>query len=60
MKKLLFMFLFLFLMESVSANDSVQFYYTEEKVDEMWITRIEGNTIKSSNPYVLRRKSDNK
>lgn len=59
MKKLLFMFLFLFLMESVSANDSVQFYYTEEKVDEMWITRIEGNTIKSSNPYVLRRKSDN-
>lgn len=46
-------------MENVYAKDDVQFYYTEEKVEEMWITRIEGDTVKSSNPYVLRRKSDN-
>ena len=59
MKKLLFIFLFLFLMENVYAKDDVQFYYTEEKVEEMWITRVEGDTIKSSNPYILRRKSDN-
>lgn len=59
MKKLLFIFLFLFFMENVYANQEVQFYYTDERIEEMWITRIEGNTIKSSNPYVLRRKSDN-
>lgn len=59
MKKLLFIFLFLFFMENVYANKEVQFYYTNERIEEMWITRIDGNTIKSSNPYVLRRKSDN-
>lgn len=59
MKKLLFIFLFLFLIENVYANDAVQFYYTEEKIEGMWITRIDKNTTKSSNPYVLRRKNDN-
>ncbi len=58
MKKLLLLFLFLFFIENVYAKDDVQFYYTEEKIEDMWITRISGDTIKSSNPYVLRRKSD--
>ncbi len=59
MKKLLFIFLFLFLFESVSAKEDVQFYYGTDKVESMWITRVKGDIVKSSNPYILRRKNDN-
>ena len=59
MKKLLLLcYLFLFFVEPVLANDSLQFYFTSESVSDMWITRIEGDTTMSDHPYILRRKSD--
>lgn len=59
MKKLLFLFFILFLMsEPVLATDTLQFYYTSEKVDNMWITRVNSTQTKSGNPYILRRRSD--
>lgn len=59
MKKLLFLFfIFLLMIEPVFANDNVRFYNTTEKVDGMWITRIDGEDADYNSPFILRRKSD--
>ncbi len=60
MKKLLLMlYLFLFLMESVFAKADVRFYFDDEVVEEMWITRVTKERTISDHPYILKRKSDN-
>lgn len=57
MKKiLLLLFLFVFT-EKINAT---YFYYDDEKVSEMFITRTDGETIMSGNPHVLKRVGDNK
>lgn len=56
MKKIILLFFLLFLCEKVNA---VYFYYDEEFVSEMFITRSDGNITKSGNPYVLKRHDDN-
>ncbi len=59
MKKLLFLFLsFMIMIEPVFADDSVRFYNTKEKVEGMWITRIDKEASDYNSPFVLRRKSD--
>ncbi len=59
MKKLLFLFFcFIIMIEPVLADDNLRFYNTKEKVDGMWITRIDGDKSDYNSPFVLRRKSD--
>ncbi len=61
MKKILFLlFLLCFIgkVNAVDVNDS--FYYDDERVSDMWITREKGDNSASGNPYILKRVSDNK
>jgi len=62
MKKILFMlFITLLCINSVSAKEDYEyFYYNEERVEDMWITRKNDTFIRSANPYIVKRKSDNK
>lgn len=46
------------MIEPVLADDNLRFYNTKEKVDGMWITRIDGDKSDYNSPFVLRRKSD--
>lgn len=57
MKKIL---LLLFLFVFTPKINAEYFYYDDEKVDDMVITRSNGIATKSGNPYVLKRRSDNK
>ena len=56
-KYFLFIILMLLCITNVYANE--KFYYNEEKVSDMWITRDNGNFKRSANPYIVKRKSDN-
>jgi len=55
MKKLLFLFFcFIIMIEPVLADDNLRFYNTKEKVDGMWITRIDGDKSDYNSPFVLK------
>ena len=43
----------------VYAKETESFYYDEEKVGDMWITRSNSTFTRSANPYLIKRKSDN-
>ena len=60
MKKIIFMVIItLMCITGVSAKENEYFYYNEEKVEDMWITRITNSFSRSANPYFVKRKSDN-
>lgn len=60
MKRIILLLLGLLLLENVKAYDLAEsFYYDEEKVENVWITRVKDDNIMSGNPYLLKRKSDN-
>lgn len=58
MKKIILLF-FLFCFVLYEKVDATFFYYDEEKVEGMFITRSDGVTTKSGNPYILKRRDDN-
>ena len=59
MKKIIFMiFISIMCITGVSAKEEY-FYYNEEKVEDMWITRSNSTFTRSANPYIVKRKSDN-
>ena len=60
MKKiLLLLFVFIFGISNINAYDVIsQFYYDEEKVAGMWVTREKGDVRMSGLPFLLKRKSD--
>ena len=43
----------------VFAAGNNSFYYDDEKVSDMWITKINDEKTTSANPYILKRVSDN-
>lgn len=60
MKKIILLLLSFLFIENINAFDITDsFYYNDEKVENMWITRVKDNDIMSGNPYLLKRKSDN-
>lgn len=60
MKKIILLLLSFFIMENVRAYDLIEsFYYNDEKVENMWITKVKGDVIASGVPFILKRVSDN-
>ena len=61
MKKiLLLLFVFLYGICNVYSYDiASSFYYDDEKVSGMWITREKNSIVMSGLPFVLKRKEDN-
>ena len=62
MKKIIFMiFILMLCINNVSAKEDYEyFYYNDEYVENMWITRKNDTFMRSANPYIVKRKSDNK
>ena len=58
-KKIFFSLLLMLVCIPVFAINESYFYYDEERVEDMWITKIEGDKKQSTHPYFLKRKSDN-
>ena len=58
MKKIFFMLLLMLVIFPVYAKEE-GFYYNDEKVEDMWITRSNSSFTRSANPYFVKRKSDN-
>ena len=58
MKKIFFMVLLMLVIFPVYAKEE-SFYYNDEKVENMWITRSNASFTRSANPYFVKRKSDN-
>lgn len=59
MKKIILLLLSFFIMGKVEAYDLIEaFYYNDEKVENMWITKVKGNEIASGVPFILKRVSD--
>ena len=58
MKKIFFMLLLMLVIFPVYAKEE-SFYYNDEKVEDMWITRSNSSFTRSANPYFVKRKSDN-
>lgn len=60
-KVLLLLFLFVMGIYQVSAYDiTSSFYYNDEKVSGMWITREKDSVLMSGLPFFLKRKGDDK
>ena len=59
MKKIIFMIMLMLITIPVYAKDN-SFYYDNDKVEDMWITKINSEKSLSVNPYILKRISDNK
>ena len=59
MRKIILLLILLFGILEVNAYDiSSEFYYDEEKVTGMWITREKDSVIMSGLPFFLKRKGD--
>lgn len=59
MKKIFFILLLMLVIFPVYATDNESFYYNDEKIESMWITRSNSSFTRSANPYFVKRKSDN-
>lgn len=58
MKKIIFFMMLMLIFVPVNAANNT-FYYDDEKVSDMWITKESSSETRSANPYLLKRKSDN-
>lgn len=58
MRKLILSFLLMLVWIPVYAKEET-FYYDEERVEEMWITKVNSEETRSAHPYILKRRSDN-
>lgn len=56
MKKLIVFILLMLISVPVYAET---FYYDNERVEEMWITKINDKETRSAHPYLIKRRSDN-
>ena len=59
MKKIILLLFFLCFMFYGEVR-ATYFYYDDEKVEGMFITRSDGETTKSGNPYILKRRDNDK
>ncbi len=55
MKKIIVVLFLMFLWQNVYAASDM-FYYDDERVEEMWITRSNGVQTRSAHPYKLKKK----
>ncbi len=59
MRKFILSLLLMLICIPVYAKDDNKFYYDNEKVEDMWITKINSEQTRSANPYIIKRRSDN-
>jgi hypothetical protein len=60
MKKIILLLLSFLFIENIKAYDLTEsFYYNDEKVENMWITKVNEKETLSGLPFLLKRKSDN-
>ena len=58
MKKIIIILLLMLICVPVYAADNT-FYYDSERVEEMWITKVNSEETRSAHPYIIKRRSDN-
>ena len=58
MKKIIIILLLMFICVPVHAKENT-FYYDSERVEEMWITKVNSSETRSAHPYLIKRRSDN-
>lgn len=58
MKKFFICILLMLISIPVYAKEDT-FYYDSERVEEMWITKVNGEQTRSAHPYLIKRRSDN-
>lgn len=58
MKKIILCIMLMLVCLPVYAKEE-SFYYDNERVEEMWITKVNSEETRSAHPYVIKRRSDN-
>ncbi len=58
MKKIILCIMLMLVCLPVYAKEE-SFYYDNERVEEMWITKVNSEETRSAHPYLIKRRSDN-
>lgn len=58
MKKIILCIMLMLVCLPVYAKEE-SFFYDNERVEEMWITKVNSEEVRSAHPYVIKRRSDN-